>query len=461
VGTDNHLWFNQSDLTDLLGEELAHLLYHLPDGSMIDVAFALAGKPALTQRYRGPVADGRWQVLQTYPGLTREALAGGLDLARYASTEPEKHALHDEAEAQAVVDLSRRDPNLWDLKVQRAGRTVWSESDIVGHLTKAIFRHRYAGHWDVAAHDREAEQKYRAYLDQQRQWRRAGAQAARRRAAPHDAEVLFRGRLGLYWRSDFARLDQLEQETREQIDTKLAGLGFQHVGDMVAKKQRDIVVRTYVSGDRLSYAVLLAKRTMYLGLEFFSRFQDGSMLTTTTNGAVESRPQLKVYFKVHASQEPAELSDKHQWGIERFRTRQGTQPVALDPTLLGVAREYDQALARRECDSLKIRIVSLPPGEPPAPIRAAWIGCVLPLFATTDDPRVGQQVKGVLSGEQKDRPQGLAVRALDALRALESRDAAAAQWWREHAPQVLEPGKLFIFPAEACELVEDLPGAVA
>src|SRR5262249_20358648 len=149
-------------------------------------------------------------------------------------------------------------------------------------------------------------------------------------------------------------------ETREEIDAKLAGLGFQHVGDLVAKKQRDIVVRTYVSGDRLSYGVLLAKRTMYLGLEFFSRFQDGSMLTTTTNGAVESRPELKAYFKVPASREPAELYDAHRRGIERFRTRKGVEPVPLDSTLPGVAREYDRALARRECVSLQIRIVSLP-----------------------------------------------------------------------------------------------------
>ncbi len=159
AGMDNHLWFNQANLTNLLGEELAHLLYHLPDGSTIDVAFALAGKPALTQRYRGPVVGGQWQIRETFPPLTHEALAGGTELAQYATGEPEKHRLRDEVEAEAVVERARRDPNLWDMKVQRKGRTVRCKSDIVGHLPKVIFRHRFAAHWDVAAHDREAAEQ--------------------------------------------------------------------------------------------------------------------------------------------------------------------------------------------------------------------------------------------------------------------------------------------------------------
>src|SRR5262249_24823694 len=152
--------------------------------------------------------------------------------------------------------------------------------------------------------------------------------------------------------------------------------------------------------------LLMAKRTMYLGYEFFSRFADDSTLTTTTNGAVGSQPELRVYCKVHPGLEPAALYEKHQWGVERFRTRKATEPVPLAPALLGVAREYDRALARRTGVALRIRIVSVPPGEPPAEIRAAWVGCVLPLFATTDDPRVSREGKGVLSRQQTGHPQG-------------------------------------------------------
>jgi hypothetical protein len=456
AGMGNHLWFSQRDLTNQLGEELAQLLYHLPDHSMVDVAFALAGKPALTQRYRGPVAGGQWQIRETFPPLTREALAGGMDLARYAAGDPEKHTLRDVPEAEAVVELARRDPNLWDMKVQRKGRTVWCKSDVVGHLPKVIFRHRFGSYWDVAAHDREAAEEYQKFLGVQRQMRRAGAEAARRRAAPHDNEVLLQGRCGRYWRSDFARLEELEQQTREKIDEALAGLGFRHAGDLVAKKQRDIVLRTYASRDRLSYAILMAKRTMYLGWEFFSRFADGSTLTTTTNGALDSQPERKVYCKTHPGLEPAALYEKHRQGVERFRARKGTEAVPLDPSLLGVAREYDRVLARRTGAPGMIRVVAIPPGEAPADVRAAWVGCVLPLFATTDDPRVSPQRKGVLSGGKEECSSGFTVRVVDAIRALERHDARAARWWRENTPHLIQPGKLFVYPGDVCELVEDV-----
>jgi hypothetical protein len=458
VGLHNHLWFGRRDLTQLLGDQLSRLLYHLPDGAVLDLAFALEGKPALCQRYRGVVAGGSWWISETYPPLAREALAGGLELARYAAAEHEKHEARDEAEAEAVVALARRDPNLWDMKVKRLGRVVWCKADITGHLAKVFFRHRFAGSWDIAAHDREAERQYQEHLARQRAMRQGLVQAARRRAGPH-GEVLLKGKLGLYWRSDFADLAELEHQTREKIDAGMAGLGLRHIGDLVAKKQRDIVLRSYASEDRLVYGILMAKRTMYLGYEFYSRFANGATLTTTTNGAASSQPERKVYAKIHPGLEPAALHDKHQWGIERFRARRATEPVRLEPTLLGVARELDRLVARREAVGLLVRIVATPAGEPPLEIRAAWVGCVLPVFAGTDDPRVANQQRGVLSREPTDQAPGWAVQVTDAVRALEQHNARAAQWWQENTPDIIQPGKLLVFRQEDCELLEEADAA--
>jgi hypothetical protein len=109
----------------------------------------------------------------------------------------------------------------------------------------------------------------------------------------------------------------------------------------------------------------------------------------------------------------------------------------------------------RHCVSLRIRIVSPPPGEAPANIRAAWVGCVLPLFATTDDPSVDGLQEGVLSRQPEGGHQGFVVRVVDAVRELERHNAEAALWWRDNTPHALEPGKLFVFPHDACALVED------
>jgi hypothetical protein len=452
---DNHLWFNQRDLTEQLGEGLARLFYHLPDDSSIDTAFALAERAALVQRYRGPVRDGQWLISETYPPLTREALSGGTELARYALGDPGEHQLRDEAEAMAVVELARRDPNLWDMKVERTGRTVRSKSDIVGHLVKVIFRHRFAAHWNVAAHDQLAAQRFRELAELQRRMRQSSARAARRRAAPHDDAVLLHGKCGLYWRSDFMRLEELEQETRAKFDETLVGLRFRHVGDLVAKKQRDVVLRIYVSAERFSLAVLKGKRAMYLGYEFFSRFADGSMLITTLGSVEGSSPELRLYCKEYPGLEAAALYEKHRGNIERFRARKGVEPVELTPTLPGAARECDRMLTRRQGGSLRFRIVAAPPGEAPAEIRAAWVGCVLPVFATTDDARISPQMKGILSGQKAEQFDGFTAQVIDAVAVLERHDAAAARWWREKIPHLMQPGKLFAFPGSCCELVED------
>ncbi len=195
---------------------------------------------------------------------------------------------------------------------------------------------------------------------------------------------------------------------------------------------------------------------MYLGYELFSRFADGSVLDTTVNSSFYSRPELKFYCKSHPGLDIAELFAKHQWGIERFQTKRHTEPVALGTTLVEVARELDNAIARRDAVAQLIRIIATPPGEPPESIRAAWIGCVLPLFATTDDPRVGQQGKGALTQQPEKRPDGFAVQVVEAMAALERHNPAAAVWWRENAPDIIQPGKLFVYGADVCEVVEEI-----
>ena len=127
----------------------------------------------------------------------------------------------------------------------------------------------------------------------------------------------------------------------------MSGLGFQHVGDLVAKKQRDIVLRAYISADGLSYGILMGTRIFYQGYEFFSRFANRSTLTTTTIDWVDSHPQAGIYYKSCSGLKVPALFEKHRWGLGRFRTHRATGPVPLDGTLLGVARELDAAFARQ------------------------------------------------------------------------------------------------------------------
>jgi len=49
---------------------------------------------------------------------------------------------------------------------------------------------------------------------------------------------------------------------------------------------------------------------------------------------------------------------------------------------------------------------------------------------------------------------GFAVSTLPALELLERSRPAAARWWRENAPHLLQAGRHFVFPIECCEAVD-------
>ena len=100
------------------------------------------------------------------------------------------------------------------------------------------------------------------------------------------------------------------------------------------------------------------------------------------------------------------------------------------------------------------QITSLPPGEAPTDIQAAWIGCVMPLFAMSDDRRVSSVRRGVLTRQRLPNRPGYTVRVLDALAVLERHSPAAAQWWRETTPYLIRPGKLFVFALESGRLCD-------
>jgi len=86
---------------------------------------------------------------------------------------------------------------------------------------------------------------------------------------------------------------------------------------------------------------------------------------------------------------------------------------------------------------------------------AAWIGCVLPLVSGTDSPQFGGASRGVVSRKPTKAFAGYGVPAREALLILEQHDAAAARWWREQAPRLLQPGKVLVFAADVCELLDE------
>jgi hypothetical protein len=105
----------------------------------------------------------------------------------------------------------------------------------------------------------------------------------------------------------------------------------------------------------------------------------------------------------------------------------------------------------------RIRIVLCPPGEAPLSVRLAWVGLELSL-ASGRTSRQLAMTSGVVSA-----PRGLwrrlaalflgdygvqtgyMVTARDAVNVLQTKDPAAAAWWREHCG-LLDGKRPFLFP---------------
>jgi hypothetical protein len=111
---------------------------------------------------------------------------------------------------------------------------------------------------------------------------------------------------------------------------------------------------------------------------------------------------------------------------------------------------------------MDIRIVDVPPGEAPECVRKSWVGLVLPLAEGETGPRVFH-TSGVLTGPKSllaslwhlltgkyDRVYGYVVDASLALDLLAEHSPEAANWWNENTPYG-QPGRWFVFHAEACE----------
>jgi hypothetical protein len=100
-------------------------------------------------------------------------------------------------------------------------------------------------------------------------------------------------------------------------------------------------------------------------------------------------------------------------------------------------------------------------GEAPEWVRDAWIGLRLPLADCQKRNWIGF---GVISGPRTLIPQlwarlvgrtirvtGYLVDAETAVELLTQENPAAASWWRQNVPHLLEPGGGFVFDEEACE----------
>lgn len=111
-----------------------------------------------------------------------------------------------------------------------------------------------------------------------------------------------------------------------------------------------------------------------------------------------------------------------------------------------------------------LRILRPPLGAAPEHVRRAWVGLELPLLAEQpiivrsvldSEPITSrwQALWGRLTGRYQ-KQLGYAVLVSDALEILERSRPLEAAWWRQNAPHLIAPGRVFVFDRACGERVE-------
>lgn len=100
-----------------------------------------------------------------------------------------------------------------------------------------------------------------------------------------------------------------------------------------------------------------------------------------------------------------------------------------------------------------IRITRVPGGDAPEEIRRAWVGLVIPVDETIEQPTLIES-RMISSGVYAGPVKGCTVMAIEAFKELARSGSDAYHWWWKHARQYYQPGMHLVFNSEACELID-------
>jgi hypothetical protein len=113
------------------------------------------------------------------------------------------------------------------------------------------------------------------------------------------------------------------------------------------------------------------------------------------------------------------------------------------------------------CILMLVKITTIPPGDAPENVRAAWVGLTLPLakpgvrtiptMSVLACPKTWLGIVFARFAGKMQPEKGYVVDAHRAVEILASHAPAAAKWWNENASSAIRPGRQFLFAAEVCQ----------
>lgn len=150
-----------------------------------------------------------------------------------------------------------------------------------------------------------------------------------------------------YLEVDSSLLGQGVRASTEPLLAAFEETGAVRVGDLVSDDSPTILIRG-VADDRL-YAVLVVPPYVDVVVEVYSRFDDGSSLTTTTNplGGLGGPDRGIFRNPLPPDTTVVDLVAAHRRAVRQHGTDRGTLPLPVHATLVGLAEAFDEFLRRQ------------------------------------------------------------------------------------------------------------------
>jgi hypothetical protein len=341
--TDNHVQFSVPQGGLLLiaqGDILYKQISALPEGSKLEMITWGDETEAGRHRYSGTITNGVWRLEKTFPAVDARTLTSAISLYDLlASEEPISAA--DENELNAVLKGTQTDPSFGDPPLSFDGLQfvcdTWQREEVVKHL----FRYRFGHVWNVsyaAEQERKDYEEFQKILDDAISWIP--------KVRPTDV-LIYKGEVEDFYVADISQLGDEFLNKIEQAGHEIETAGFTFVANMTAPKTfGEILIHGYVHPTEDIYASYFIGTLGQSSFDCYTRFEDGSSLTTTTLQGEVSIENQGIYYNCPQVSNFKELLDEHLASIEE-RKKEGLGPIPAERSLRGLPKEIDMFLKRR------------------------------------------------------------------------------------------------------------------
>lgn len=169
------------------------------------------------------------------------------------------------------------------------------------------------------------------------------AELSAKLGAPTTGVLVLEGRRGRYYEAD----PELRHLSAGSVGQRMAAVGYELVGGLLAERFRRVLVRGFARLGGQTYGLLLLPPENYRVIEFYTRFADGSSLTSTNHPGPGDDPSRMIFRRRHSREDGvADLEGRHREDVGAHAAARGTTALECVPTLRGLAEALDEFLVR-------------------------------------------------------------------------------------------------------------------